>query len=159
MATRRLSLPTGTGDVQDRSRNLISAIRATATIARFLAFSPPRAASSSPQHRLPDLRGAILKVGYRRILDHIYSPKHFYERVRTFLREYQLPMVKTPVTMEGFRAFFRSVWHLGVRGGERRHYWSLLAWTLVRRPRLIPLAVTLAIHGHHFRRVTELQGL
>ena len=57
------------------------------------------------------------------------------------------------------RAFFRSVWHLGVRGGERRHYWSLLAWTLVRRPRLLPLAVTLAIHGHHFRKVTELQGL
>ncbi len=108
---------------------------------------------------IPKMDAEALKVGYRRILDHIYSPKHFYERVRTFLREYQLPKVRTPATVEDFRAFFRSVWHLGVRGEERRHYWSLLAWTLVRRPRLLPLAVTLAIHGHHFRKVTELQVL
>ncbi|MEE9576187.1 MAG: B12-binding domain-containing radical SAM protein [Gemmatimonadota bacterium] len=108
---------------------------------------------------IPMMDAEVLKVGYQRILDHIYSPKHFYERVRTFLREYQLPKVKTPVTVEDFRAFLRSVWHLGVRGEERRHYWSLLAWTLVRRPRLLPLAVTLAIHGHHFRKVTELQVL
>jgi radical SAM superfamily enzyme YgiQ (UPF0313 family) len=108
---------------------------------------------------IPKMDAEVLKVGYQRILDHIYSPKHFYERVRTFLREYQLPKVKTPVTLEDFRAFFRSVWHLGVRGEERRHYWSLLAWTLVRRPRLLPLAVTLAIHGHHFRKVSELQVL
>ncbi|MEJ2312460.1 MAG: B12-binding domain-containing radical SAM protein [Gemmatimonadales bacterium] len=108
---------------------------------------------------IPKMDAEVLKAGYQRILDHIYSPKHFYERVRTFLREYQLPKVRTPVTVEDFRAFFRSVWHLGVRGRERRHYWSLLAWTLMRRPRLLPLAVTLAIHGHHFRKVTELQAL
>jgi radical SAM superfamily enzyme YgiQ (UPF0313 family) len=108
---------------------------------------------------VPKMDAEVLRAGYRRILDYIYSPKHFYERVRTFLREYQLPKVRTPVTLGDFQAFFRSVWHLGVRGKERRHYWSLLAWTLVRRPRLLPLAVTLAIHGHHFRKVTELQVL
>jgi radical SAM superfamily enzyme YgiQ (UPF0313 family) len=108
---------------------------------------------------IPKMDAEVLKVGYRRILHHIYSPKHFYERVRTFLREYQLPRVRTAVTVEDFRVFFRSVWRLGVWGRERRHYWSLLAWTLVRRPRLLPVAVTLAIHGHHFRKVTELPVL
>ena len=108
---------------------------------------------------IPKMDAEVLKVGYRRILNHIYCPKHFYERVRTFLREYRLPKVRTPATVQDFRAFFRSVWHLGVRGEERRHYWSLLAWTLVRRPRLLPLAVTLAIHGHHFRKVTEIHVL
>jgi hypothetical protein len=26
-------------------------------------------------------------------------------------------------------------------------------WSLFRRPRLIPMAITLSIYGHHFRRV------
>lgn len=30
-----------------------------------------------------------------------------------------------------------------------------MAWTALRRPSLIPLAVTLAIYGHHFRTVSE----
>jgi hypothetical protein len=29
-------------------------------------------------------------------------------------------------------------------------------WTLLRRPRLFPLAVTLSIYGFHFRQVIEL---
>ena len=45
---------------------------------------------------------------------------------------------------------------LGLRGKERLQYWKLLAWTSVRRPALIPMAVTLAICGYHFRKVCEL---
>ena len=44
---------------------------------------------------------------------------------------------------------------LGIMGRERVHYWRLIAWTLVRRPRLLPQAVTLAIYGYHFRLVAE----
>jgi hypothetical protein len=29
-------------------------------------------------------------------------------------------------------------------------------WTLARRPRLLPLAVTLAIYGYHYRKICEL---
>jgi hypothetical protein len=41
-------------------------------------------------------------------------------------------------------------------GRERVEYWKLVAWTLVRRPKLLPMAVTLAIYGYHFRLITEL---
>jgi hypothetical protein len=51
------------------------------------------------------------------------------------------------------KALLRSIWVLGVREKGRRHYWSLMAWTAARRPSLIPMAVTLAIYGHHFRAV------
>ncbi|MFO7964301.1 MAG: DUF4070 domain-containing protein [Desulfobacterales bacterium] len=44
-------------------------------------------------------------------------------------------------------------------GKERFQYWRLLAWTIARRPRLLPLAVTLAIYGYHYRRVCELHIL
>jgi len=53
-------------------------------------------------------------------------------------------------------ALVRSVYRLGVFGKERLHYWKLLMWTMLRRPRLFPLAVNLAISGYHFRKVCEL---
>ena len=49
-------------------------------------------------------------------------------------------------------AFVHSSLRLGIIGRERFHYWRLLAWTLFHRPRHMPLAVTLAIYGHHFRK-------
>jgi hypothetical protein len=33
-------------------------------------------------------------------------------------------------------------------------YWKLLFWSLFRRPRLMPLAIGLAICGFHFRKVS-----
>jgi hypothetical protein len=31
-----------------------------------------------------------------------------------------------------------------------------LLWTLSRRPRLVPTAVTLSIYGYHYRKICEL---
>ena len=97
-----------------------------------------------------------LRQGYRWLLEQIYSPPFYYERVRTFLREYRAPEVSMHLEREHIAAFFRSVYQLGIRGRERAHYWALLCWALFRRPELFPLAVTLAIYGFHFRQVTEL---
>ncbi len=96
-----------------------------------------------------------LMNGYRLIMGHIYSPRYYYRRVKVFLKEYSDSKVDTPIDLQRFLAFFRSGVRLGIVGKERFHYWYLIAWTLVRKPRLLPLAVTLAIYGHHFRRVCE----
>ena len=100
-----------------------------------------------------------LREGYRRILDQIYSPRLYYERIRTFLRDYEPPKIGVYLDFQHVLAFLRSVYQLGIRGVERIHYWQLLLWTILRRPRLFPLAVTLAIYGYHFRRVCELHVL
>jgi radical SAM superfamily enzyme YgiQ (UPF0313 family) len=97
----------------------------------------------------------VLRKGYRRILAHIYSPRNYYERVRTFLREYEPPKARGRVTLRDVKAFARSIVRLGVLGRERLHYWRLMAWTLCHRRRLFPLAVTLSIYGYHFRRVSR----
>jgi len=97
-----------------------------------------------------------LKEGYRKILSHIYAPKHYYERVRTFLREYQPPKIRIQFEPQYILALWRSIYQLGIRGAERIHYWRLFFWTLFRRPRLFPLAITFAIYGFHFRQVIEL---
>jgi radical SAM superfamily enzyme YgiQ (UPF0313 family) len=97
-----------------------------------------------------------LMVGYRSIMQQLYSPDNFYRRVRNFLKEYRAPDITIPVDLQRILAFFRSGFRLGVRGKERFHYWHLLLWTLIRKPRLMPLAITLSIYGYHYRRICEI---
>jgi radical SAM superfamily enzyme YgiQ (UPF0313 family) len=96
-----------------------------------------------------------LRDGYRWLLRQLYSPKLYYERIRTLLREIEPPKVKVHLDPEYLLAFFRSVYELGIKGVERVHFWRLIFWTLFHRPRLFPTAVTLAIAGYHFRTVAE----
>ena len=105
---------------------------------------------------VPRMDMDLLKSGYHHVLKHIYGPKPYYKRLRTFLKEYRPPRVRPRVSRLHVAAFFRSVVRLGITGKERFHYWNLLTWTLVRRPHLLREAVTLAIYGHHFRKVCEL---
>ncbi|MDR3576048.1 MAG: DUF4070 domain-containing protein [Anaerolineaceae bacterium] len=105
---------------------------------------------------IPKMGMEPLQEGYRKILSHIYAPEFYYERVVTFLREYQPPKIRMRMEPQYFLAFWRSIYRLGIRGVERVHYWKLFFWTLFRRPRLFPLAITFAIYGFHFRQVAEL---
>jgi len=108
---------------------------------------------------IPNMNLDTLREGYKSILRHIYSPEPYYQRLKTFLREYNPPKIKAPLDFEHILAFFRSIYHLGIIGKERVHYWKLLLWTLFRCPRSFPLAIALAVYGHHFRLVCELHVL
>jgi len=108
---------------------------------------------------IPKMDGVILREGYRSLMRHIYSPGPYYQRIRTFLREYQRPKVSRPIDWRYVLAFLHANIRLGVLGCERFHYWGLLLWTVFRRPSHFPLAVTLSIYGHHFRRTCKVLGL
>jgi len=97
-----------------------------------------------------------LQNGYRAVVRTLYTPKNYYARVKTFLKEYKAPKITIPLSGEYVRAFFRSVLQLGIIGKERVQYWKLLFWTLFRRPKLFALAITFAIYGYHFRQVMDL---
>ena len=108
---------------------------------------------------LPRMDLQALRDGYRTLIATIYAPGPYYRRVRTFLREFQPPTMTLRFDANAIGAFMRSAVALGVIGRERFQYWRLLAWTLFRRPQLLPMAVKLAIYGHHFRRCAEaLEG-
>ena len=104
---------------------------------------------------LPLMGLDTLRRRYRELIAQLYEPRNYYARVRTLLREYQVPAVRPRLDAARVLAFVRSIGRLGIAGRERVQFWQLLAWTLVRRPRLLPNAVTLAIYGYHFRIVTE----
>ncbi len=105
---------------------------------------------------IPKMGLDSLLAGYRTIMQQIYAPGNFYRRVRGFLKELKAPNITTPMDFQRVLALFRSSFRLGIWGKERLHYWHLLIWTLLRRPRLMPLAITLAIYGHHYRRICEI---
>jgi radical SAM superfamily enzyme YgiQ (UPF0313 family) len=97
-----------------------------------------------------------LKEGYTHMLEHLYSPEHYYARVKTFLQEYGPQKISLPLQFSYLIAFLRSIFQLGIQGVERAQYWRLFFWTLLHKPRLFPLAITFAIYGYHFRSVVQL---
>jgi len=105
---------------------------------------------------IPKMNQEALLNGYKKILKALYSPNNYYQRVRGFLINYQ-PLPKRVFRFHFYHlgAFFKSVLRLGIIRKERRHYWKLLLWTIFRRPRLFPLAVTFAIYGFHFQKIFE----
>lgn len=105
---------------------------------------------------IPKMNREKLLTGYKHIIDTIYSPKHYYERVITFLKEYKpIKLGVQKIKLTEIAAFFRSVLKLGIIGKERFYYWKLFFWSLFKCPRLFPLAISFSIYGYHFRKVFE----
>jgi radical SAM superfamily enzyme YgiQ (UPF0313 family) len=105
---------------------------------------------------IPKMDYGTLVEGYHKIVSAIYSPKAYYERVKDFLSCY------TPRHKMAFKfqmgyvaAFFKSIILLGAIGKERVQFWKLFFWSLFRRPRLFPMAITYAIYGFHFRKIFQ----
>ena len=107
---------------------------------------------------IPKMELDALHSGYENIMRYIYSPEHYYQRVKTFLREYQPPATKAPRDFEYVLAFFRSIYRLGIVDEARLYYWKLFFWTIFHRPGHLPMAITLAIYGFHFRKICELHA-
>lgn len=98
-----------------------------------------------------------LVAGYKKIVSRIYSPKYYYQRLLTFLKEYR-PIKRKKrkkISFSQFKAFFKSVWILGVREKGRRYYWKLFFWSLFRKPKVFPTAIDMMIKGFHFRKISE----
>ncbi len=105
----------------------------------------------------PKMKRETLINGYKHILATIYSPKQYYQRIATFLREYKPPKIRI---MSAFRPYhilaaFRVFWILGILDKGRRHFWQLFLHTLFHNPRLVPTSVNLAVFGLHFRKVAD----
>ncbi|MBI2958784.1 MAG: DUF4070 domain-containing protein [Betaproteobacteria bacterium] len=95
----------------------------------------------------------FLISGYRELMRKLYEPKHYYRRIRVFLRSY-VPQGPTPrLSGADVKAFLRSLWVLGVWQRGRLGYWGLFWSTLFASPKKFRAAMELSIMGLHFRRV------
>ncbi|MFA5863063.1 MAG: B12-binding domain-containing radical SAM protein [Phycisphaerae bacterium] len=103
---------------------------------------------------LPRMGEKNLIEGYQKILATIYSPKHYYRRIHTFVRTYR-PNIHSRITRCEIFALFRSMWDIGVVSKCRFLYWNLIIKTILLRRKAFPVAVELAILGQHFQQITE----
>ena len=104
---------------------------------------------------IPIMDANVLRNGYLAIMDQIYSPKYYYPRVKTFLREYN--PAKTSVTIEWNEvvALLKTVVLIGLNPREALYYWNLFFWTLFKYPAKFPLAITLTVYEYHFYKVAK----
>ena len=104
---------------------------------------------------IPKMNYELLKSGYRRILRTIYAPPEYYGRLRTFLARYNLPKHRLPpIRLQNIKAFFKAIWILGIVEAQRKLFWQLILYCLVHFPKKLPVAITLAIYGFHFQKIS-----
>jgi radical SAM superfamily enzyme YgiQ (UPF0313 family) len=106
---------------------------------------------------VPRMKYETLVTGYKHVLDTIYSPRHYYERVVAFLKEYK-PKKTAGISKLRFShitSLIKTFWFLGVVNKGRRYFWKLQISTLLKRPRHLPLSIGLSVSGFHFRKVAE----
>lgn len=104
----------------------------------------------------PKLNREYLENGYRQLMRQLYEPRHYYQRIRLFLKNHRPARDQLRMSWSDCGAFLKSLWLLGVWHRGRVAYWWFFWMTLLRRPRKFRLGIELAIIGHHFRRVAAL---
>jgi len=108
---------------------------------------------------VPVLDPDLLRSGYRRIVRTIYSPKEYFNRVKTFLSEYRMPKTG-PKSRDKWNlgALFKAVWRIGVIGKGRGYFWRLLLHAVGKYPSAFAAVMRMAIYGFHFRKIAEQLG-
>jgi radical SAM superfamily enzyme YgiQ (UPF0313 family) len=108
---------------------------------------------------VPRMGVEALMNGYRKIMQTLYSPEKYYQRIITFLEEYRpakrRQRISLALAIASLRTFLKSVWYLGVVGESRRYYWKLVTKALFKYHHTFPEAISMAIQGFHFRKVTK----
>jgi len=105
----------------------------------------------------PTMPRETLMRGYQRIVESIYTPNVYYQRIKRFLEEYH-PRRKSVklFRVNNLLTAVKTTFTLGIVEKERSYFWRLFFWSLFHRPRLLPLAMTLTAIGFHFRKSFEV---
>lgn len=101
------------------------------------------------------LNREFLQNGYRELMNKLYEPKVYYQRIRTFLETHRPSGPSLRLSPSDLKAFLKSFWMLGIWERGRHNYWRFFWATLLRRPRQLRQAIELAVIGYHFRRIAR----
>jgi radical SAM superfamily enzyme YgiQ (UPF0313 family) len=105
---------------------------------------------------IPKMETGELINGYKKILNTIYSPSKYYQRIKTFLRIYKPVNSRIlSLSLNNQLAFIKSIIYLGIIGKMRFQYWNLFFWTILRRPKLFSIAILFSIYGFHFNKILQ----
>lgn len=105
---------------------------------------------------IPAMNYKDLVEGYQKVVNMVYSPRNYYTRVRTFLKNYE-PANKisdTKISFSEIKTLIKSVWYLGLLSGGRKYFWKLILLG-IRQPRHFDSIIEFAIFGYHYRKMFE----
>jgi len=107
---------------------------------------------------IPEMDFNVLANGYKRILHGIYSPKQYYERIHTFLKEFR-PNKRVAYSARlgtaELKALIKATFVLGIIDKAALYYWKLVFSSLLKYPRFAGLTITMAVQGFHLRKIYE----
>jgi len=103
---------------------------------------------------VPKMNPQRLLEGYRSILQRIYHPDAYYDRVRRFLAQYH-PSHHARRALSDYIALARSILKQGILGEARTSYWKFFFEAATRYRHTFDTAIMLAIMGYHFQTLTR----
>ena len=103
---------------------------------------------------IPKMGSETLIEGYKKLIAKIYSPKLYYKRIEVMTKTFK-PSVKSKLSLDKVRIFFKSVWRIGILSNSRFYYWKLLIKTFFTRKKCFGVAVEASINGHHLQKVAK----
>jgi radical SAM superfamily enzyme YgiQ (UPF0313 family) len=98
-----------------------------------------------------------LLSGYKWLLNQVYSPRNYFERSLTMIKRFaagELERISRSVRLRDILALLRSLFRQGF-SFYGYHYLRYLIKVLATDVSLFPHAVTVAVRGHHFIRITR----
>ena len=103
----------------------------------------------------------FLVRGYQRIMQTIYGPREYYQRVLDSLRRTTHShtfgkQVYSPIA--GFKALMRVLLHLGIIDRERKEFWRFFAQAIIKHRTQLVDSMRLAAVGYHFRKLSDAYG-
>ncbi|MFO7803220.1 MAG: DUF4070 domain-containing protein, partial [Desulfovermiculus sp.] len=103
---------------------------------------------------VPQMGIQNLLSGYKKVVNTIYSPRMYYARINTFLKNYR-PTAKGHYSPREIKAALASTWRIGIFSKACIWYWPLMIKTALTRIKALPAALELAIYGYHFQKVAQ----
>ena len=113
---------------------------------------------------IPQMPEHKLLRGYKWLLNQVYAPRNYFERSLTLIRRFARGKKEHPATgpeqifrsvnLRDLLALLRSLFRQGF-SSYGYHYLRYLIEVLATDAALFPHAVTVAVRGHHFIRITR----
>lgn len=101
---------------------------------------------------IPKIDREVLVEGYNHIIKTVYNKKEYYERVLTFVKNYN-HYVDDYFSPQALNAFFKSIFYMGILDKSRLYYWKTFFISLFKYPHAFTKFITMSIYYAHFKKI------
>ncbi|MBW2529134.1 MAG: B12-binding domain-containing radical SAM protein [Deltaproteobacteria bacterium] len=138
---------------------LLTALPGTALGRRLEAEGRLRERSNGDQFSRPNFVPAMdertLLRGYIELMEWLYSPKAYYRRCEAYLDRAGVLVETRSSTSNEVGTLLRTIWHVGLLGPRRSHFWRLMVKAMSKGRSHLRQAVAHAVQGEHLITYTR----